>query len=170
MIDGGGCQHYCNYSIFDVPAMLYFCFTVFCKNLPCGQRVDSIDCNGSKQIRINILLLMGLFGGLSVLEGLSTVVSYGPSFSVFGIAVRLLCGGGRDVVESQIDNRAIVFVTLYITAAVLRTRVLGPILGGIYCAIHGGDMCAVKKRGGRAYCEQCPIDGPNYYRPLLLMH
>lgn len=81
-----------------------------------------------------------------------------------------LCGGGRNVVESQIDNRAIVFVTLYITAAVLRTRVLGPILGGIYCAIHGGDMCAVKKRGGRAYCEQCPIDGPNYYRPLLLMH
>lgn len=30
---------------------------------------------------------MGLFGEFSVLEGLSTVVSYGSSFSVFGIAI-----------------------------------------------------------------------------------
>ena len=52
----------------------------------------------SRGPRINTLLLMGLFGGFSVLEGLSTVVSYGPSFSMphSGILFQLDQGeGGR---------------------------------------------------------------------------
>lgn len=89
------------------------------------------------------------FGEFSVLEGLSTVVSYGPSFSLYGTAI--LFHSTAPEVEALVGGFAIanrygspiVFVT---TVYVARLRVLVPILDRIYRAILGGDMCAVRGR------------------------
>lgn len=79
------------------------------------------------QIGINILLLMGLFGGFSVLEGLSTVVSYGPSFSMYRIAILFPLRAGERNRNRQSIPLPLFFSHLYYGGRNYLVRGLGSI-------------------------------------------
>lgn len=73
-------------------------------------------------------------------------------YSAVRLVGRLFGGKGGDLVNHKsiplplfLSHSLHIYIMMAVTDYVF--CVLGPILGEIYCAIHGGDMCAVRRSG-----------------------